>query len=108
MAANGACMSMQEVIGPLYAQMVARAALTLGYSPAYLNLWPTRQQVVEPWKTLEESIYKSLDSLPVLYTEAGTGSWLPADEVVFATEADARLVLIERNLSSIRNLYNNV
>ena len=78
------------MIGPLYAQMIARAAPTLGYSRAYLNLWPTRRQLSEPWKTLEQSIYKSLDSLPVLFTEAGSGSWLPAAEVVFAKEADAR------------------
>ena len=44
----------------------------------------------EPWKTLEESIYTSLDTLPVLFTDAGSGSWLPAAEVVFAKEADAR------------------
>ena len=70
--------------------MIARAAPTLGYSRAYLNLWPTRQQMREPWKTLEESIYTSLDTLPVLFTNARNGSWLPAAEVVFAKEADAR------------------
>ena len=81
---------MQEVIGPLYAQMIARAAGTLSFSHAYLNLWPTRQQVSEPWKTLEQSIYTSLDTLPVLFTNAGGGSWLSAAEVVFATDADTR------------------
>ena len=85
---------LQEVIGPLYAEIIARAAKLLPFDESYLDLWPTQPTLSEPWSMLEESIFTSLADLPVLYTAAAKGQWLKPRDAIFATEADARLILI--------------
>ena len=82
------------MIGPLYAQLIARAASVLGFGSPFLDLWPTKPSINEPWSIMEAVIYTSLASLPVLFTAAGQGSWLTTADVIFATEADSRFAVL--------------
>ena len=53
-----ACL-LRDALGPLYAHMLAAAAMRLGPTPEYWALWPS-VQLPAPWSLLSQQLYREV------------------------------------------------
>lgn len=82
----------QQVIGPLYASLMVEAARELGWGSVYLSLWPVKEGVSEPWRSVVAAMFRVAAALPILHTSADSGQWLRPSQAVFAAGAISRSV----------------
>ena len=66
---------LQDVIAPLYNQVLLCAQSLLGFGESYDRLWPVNVSS-EVWKTTRSSMYRMAEDLPLLYSPSNGGSWI--------------------------------
>ncbi|KAI5066266.1 hypothetical protein GOP47_0018890 [Adiantum capillus-veneris] len=91
---------LQEVASAAYVRMLAIAACQLGPSEEYYSLWPTGMPS-EPWASLLRGVYVSAVELdmPVLFTSAKGGQWLPPRKAVFPDYSYSQAAMLGNALS---------
>ncbi|KAK9808692.1 hypothetical protein WJX72_002029 [[Myrmecia] bisecta] len=77
---------LEDALAPALANMLVKVAQVLGPTPAYYRLWPTGH-VAEPWAFLVQRLYGQASSLPVAWTDACGGRWLPVQDAFFPDAA---------------------
>lgn len=73
---------LEDVVAPVFGELLVRLSKQLGPSELYYSLWPFGS-FDEPWKFLVGHFYKNVVSSPVIYSEIGEGRWLSPFEAFF-------------------------
>ncbi|XWS39576.1 hypothetical protein CRYUN_Cryun18bG0067100 [Craigia yunnanensis] len=76
---------LQDVIAPIFMQMLLGVQQLLGPTNSYYSLWP-RGSFEEPWSILVEHIYKNIGNSTVLYSDLGGGKWVSPIEAFLHDE----------------------
>ncbi|KAK8493331.1 hypothetical protein V6N12_000543 [Hibiscus sabdariffa] len=76
---------LEDVIAPIFMQMLLGVQELLGPTNSYYSLWP-RGSFEEPWSILVEHIYKNIGNYSVLYSELGGGKWVSPVEAFLHDE----------------------
>ncbi|KAK6241558.1 hypothetical protein SCA6_006947 [Theobroma cacao] len=76
---------LEDVIAPIFMQMLLGVQELLGPTNSYYSLWP-RGSFEEPWNILVEHIYKSIGNSPVLYSDLEGGKWVSPIEAFLHDE----------------------
>ncbi|KAG4170211.1 hypothetical protein ERO13_A12G134051v2 [Gossypium hirsutum] len=66
---------LEDVIAPIFMQMLLGVRELLGPTNSYYSLWP-KGSFEEPWSILVENIYKNISNSAVLYSDLGGGKWV--------------------------------
>ncbi|OMO98695.1 Zinc finger, RING-type [Corchorus olitorius] len=66
---------LEDIIAPIFMQMLLGAQKLLGPTISYYSLWP-RGSFEEPWSILVEHIYKNIGNSAVLYSDLEGGKWV--------------------------------
>ncbi|WOK94827.1 sacsin [Canna indica] len=66
---------LEDVVAPVFNQLILGLRKLVGPTRMYYSLWPTGSYE-EPWNILVEHIYKTICSYPVFYSEFRGGSWI--------------------------------
>lgn len=100
------------IIAPLYAQMLAEAAVNLGPSDAFYRLWPQSMSILQEKEAMVAMVRPWLDALcdvPVGYTRAEGGRWITPKKGLFIDDRASKYVVIficmeQKNTSHISRL----
>ncbi|KAK8486465.1 hypothetical protein V6N11_045126 [Hibiscus sabdariffa] len=76
---------LEDVIAPIFMQMLLGVQELLGPTNSYYSLWP-RGSFEEPWSILVEHIYKNIGNYSVLYSDLGGGKWVSPVEAFLHDE----------------------
>ena len=73
---------LEDVIAPLFGELLIRLSKQLGPSVLYYSLWPCGLFDI-PWKSLVGKIYENIACRPVVFSDIGEGRWLSPIEAFF-------------------------
>ncbi|XVF66987.1 hypothetical protein PTKIN_Ptkin10aG0083900 [Pterospermum kingtungense] len=76
---------LEDVIAPIFMQLLLGVQELLGPTNSYYSLWP-RGSFEEPWSILVEHIYKNIGNSTVLYSDLGGGKWVSPIEAFLHDE----------------------
>ncbi|XVE66342.1 hypothetical protein DITRI_Ditri08aG0072500 [Diplodiscus trichospermus] len=76
---------LEDVIAPIFIQMLLGVQKLLGPKNSYYSLWPMGT-FEEPWSILVEHIYKNIGNSAVLYSALGGGQWVSPVEAFLHDE----------------------
>ncbi|KAI4370762.1 hypothetical protein MLD38_019073 [Melastoma candidum] len=70
---------LEDLVAPIYTQLLLGARELLGPTDSYYSLWPIGT-FEEPWSILVDHIYRNIATAPVLYSCFGNGCWISPSE----------------------------
>ena len=76
---------LEDVIAPIFMQMLLGVQELIGPINSYYSLWP-KGSFEEPWSILVEHIYKNIGNSAVLYSDLGGGKWVSPVEAFLHDE----------------------
>ena len=82
-----------DIAAPVYARLLAAAALQLGPIDSFFQLWPTSVESLRARDSVEALVAPWLAAIavqPVAYTQAGKGRWLPPRDAIFLDDRAAK------------------
>ena len=81
---------LNDVIAPLYTELLRSASKLVGPGKYYDQLWPIKVNG-EVWKNIRDAVYRNCQNLPLLYSAVGGGKWLsPNSAFIICTTENSR------------------
>ena len=78
-------MLLEQAVAPAYAALLEAATSLLGQSKAFDRLWP-QSDVSAPWQVIVPPLYQMVADLPVAWSAASPGRWLPPNRCLLPDE----------------------
>ncbi|KAG8066703.1 hypothetical protein GUJ93_ZPchr0004g39583 [Zizania palustris] len=80
---------LEDVIAPLFRELLLQLRMVLASKIAYYSLWPTGSYE-EPWSILVEQICRVIYTSPVFYSKIKGGTWISPTEALLHDEGFSR------------------